>query len=64
MTIYDVGGGVRIRGIWKNYYAEVRKREREGGRERERDRERRREGGREGEREGGREREREVHKFT
>ena len=24
VTMYDVGGGPRIRGIWKNYYAEVR----------------------------------------
>lgn len=23
VTLYDLGGGSRIRGIWKNYYAEV-----------------------------------------
>ena len=23
VTAYDVGGGPRIRGIWKDYYAEV-----------------------------------------
>ena len=23
MTLFDVGGGPRIRGIWKNYYAQV-----------------------------------------
>ena len=23
VTFYDVGGGPRIRGIWKNYYSEV-----------------------------------------
>ena len=24
VTAYDVGGGPRIRGIWKDYYAEVK----------------------------------------
>ena len=24
VTLFDVGGGARIRSIWKNYYAEVR----------------------------------------
>ena len=24
VTMYDLGGGPRIRGIWKNYYPEVR----------------------------------------
>lgn len=24
VTVYDLGGGVRIRDVWKNYYAEVR----------------------------------------
>jgi ADP-ribosylation factor-like protein 13B len=23
VTLYDVGGGARIRGIWRNYYADV-----------------------------------------
>ncbi len=25
VTLYDVGGGPRIRGIWKNYFSEVRR---------------------------------------
>lgn len=24
VTFYDVGGGTRLRNIWKNYYSEVR----------------------------------------
>ena len=24
VTVFDVGGGAKIRSIWKNYYAEVR----------------------------------------